>query len=75
MVHEYLQNYPNDLPFTVPVKTTIQQIEYLCGTDWVVGTPPDRMEKGMLALHMKYVEYANLSRPYDLLKSLSTANN
>jgi hypothetical protein len=33
------------------------------------------MEKGMIALHMKYVEYANLSRPYDLLKLTIDSNN
>lgn len=75
MVHEYLQNYPNDLPFTVPTKITIQDIEYLCGTDWEVGTPPDRMEIGMKELRMRYVEYANLSRPYDLLKLAIDSGN
>lgn len=75
MVHEYLQNYPNDLPFTVQVKTTIHDIEHMCGTDWVVGTPPDRMEKGMIALHMKYVEYIHSPRPYDLLKRVLNSGN
>lgn len=72
MVHVYLQN---DLPFIVDTKTTIQDIEHLCGTDWIVGTPPDRMEKGMNALQMKYVEYVNQSRPYDLLKLAIDAGN
>ena len=75
MAYEYLKNFPNDLPFTVPLKTTIQDIEYLCGTDWEVGTPPDRMIRGMNALHMSYVEYANLSRPYELLKLAIDAGN
>jgi len=29
----------------------------------------------MIALHMKYVEYANLSRPYDLLKLAIDSGN
>ena len=75
MVHEYLENQTDELPFPVPVKTTIQDIEYLCGTDWEVGTPPDRMEIGMKALHMKYVEYGNISRPYDLLRLAIDSGN
>jgi hypothetical protein len=29
---------------------TIDEIAIICGTDWFVGTPPDRMKIGMEAL-------------------------
>lgn len=54
---------------------SIQEIYDLCGTDWVVGTPPDRMETAMLALNVKFVEYIKSPRPYDLLKQVIDDNN
>ena len=54
---------------------TIQSICEMCGTDWVVGTPPDRMVKGMDALKIKYVEYIHSPRPYELLKNVIAAVN
>lgn len=61
-----LENRKNDLPFDTELTFTIQDICDMCGTDWIVGTPPDRMEKGLNALKIKYVEYIS-PRPYDLL--------
>jgi ABC-type bacteriocin/lantibiotic exporter with double-glycine peptidase domain len=51
----------------------IEEIAELCETDWVVGTPPERMSKGMRALGLKFVEYQSSPRPYELLKE--TINN
>jgi hypothetical protein len=51
-------------------KFTIKDIETMCGTDWVVGTPPDRMIIGMDKLGIKFVEYIHSPKPYDLLKKV-----
>lgn len=53
-------------------------IEYICnacGTDWAVGTPPDRMEKGMKHFSMKYTEYSHLKDPYKLLQTILSEGN
>lgn len=47
---------------------TIEMIGELCGTDWIVGTPPDRMENGLKALNMKYNIHINDEKPYESLK-------
>lgn len=75
MAFEYILNHPNDLPFTVPVKYTIEDICKMCCTDWVVGTPPDRMEKGLKALNIHYVEHMCSPRPFDLLKQVINDGN
>lgn len=75
MVKHYIANAPNDLPFDVDIKFTIKDIEEMCGTDWVVGTPPDRMEKGMKTLNIPYVEHLNPPHPYKLLKSILSDGN
>ena len=75
MVKHYLQNAPNDLPFDVDLKITIKEIEEMCGTDWIVGTPPDRMIKGMKELKIPYVEHYNPPRPYELLKKILDDGN
>jgi len=48
----------------------IEAIAEMCGTDWIVGTPPDRMEKGFKALEMDYKIHLNDEKPYEKLKSL-----
>lgn len=75
MVKHYLANLPNDLPFDVDIVLTIQDIEEMCETDWVVGTPPDRMEKGMNKLGIKYVEHIHNKKPFDLLKAILDDGN
>lgn len=57
------------------LKLTIQEICEMCGTDWKVGTPPDRMEKGMTALMINYVEYIHSTRPYELLRQVLATGN
>ena len=39
-----------------------------CGTDWVVGTPPDRMAKGLDYMGIKYVEHMMEEDPYQSIK-------
>lgn len=51
----------------------IEEIADLCETDWVVGTPPERMSKGIKSLGLKFIEYQCSPRPYELLKE--TINN
>jgi hypothetical protein len=75
MALKYLLNYPNDLPFDVEIADTVESIAEACGTDWVVGTPPDRMEKGMKSLGMNYVEYIHPKRPFELLKQVIDTGN
>jgi len=57
------------------VKYTIEDIATICGTDWEVGTPPDRMEKGMNSLGIKYVEHINHEKPFDFLKDIIDKGN
>lgn len=71
----YLANKDNDLPFDIEIKYKISDIIELCETDWVVGTPPERMEKGMKALNVKYVEYFSPKRPYELIKQIVEQEN
>ena len=75
MVKHYLVNAPNDLPFQIDIKLTIKEIEDMCGTDWVVGTPPDRMVKGMNELKIPHVEHYNPPRPYELLRTILDDRN
>ncbi len=53
----------------------IESICNMCGTDWEVGTPPDRMEKGMKLLDINYVEYLASPRPYELLRRIINDGN
>lgn len=75
MALKYVLNYPNDLPFDVDITNTVEGIAEACGTDWIVGTPPERMVKGMDAVKIKYVEYIHSKRPFDLLKQVIDAGN
>lgn len=75
MVMEYILNKENDLPFDVEIKYTIEDICKMCGTDWIVGTPPDRMDTGMKMLDMNYTEYIGSPRPYELLRQVLDDGN
>ena len=75
MALNYKLNVPNDLPFDVESKFSIEEICEMCGTDWIVGTPPDRMEKGMSALSLKHIEYQGSPRPFELLREILENNN
>lgn len=75
MALEYVLNQPNDLPFSIQSKYSIEDIAEMCGTDWVVGTPPDKMEKGLKALNLNYIEYQSSPRPYDLIFDVIRSEN
>ena len=75
MALSYLANRDNILPFYVDIKYSVMDICKMCGTDWVVGTPPERMEKGMKELNIKYVEYQSPSKPFDLIKEIINNRN
>jgi ABC-type bacteriocin/lantibiotic exporter with double-glycine peptidase domain len=75
MALRYAVNKHNDLPFSVDIKYSIEDVTKLCGTDSIVGTPPDRMEKGMKALNMNYVEYIHSPKPYELLRDILDSEN
>ncbi len=75
MALRYVLNHPNDLPFDIDIADTVEGIAEACGTDWIVGTPPDRMQKGMDAVKMKYIEYIHPKRPFDLLKQVIDTGN
>ena len=53
----------------------IDEISEICGTDWVVGTPPERMVKGFEKYDMKHVEYMHSPNPYLLLKNVIDSGN
>lgn len=75
MALKYILNEQNSLPFKVEIADTVVGIAEACGTDWIVGTPPDRMEKGLIDLRMKYIEYQYTKNPYDLLKEIILNGN
>lgn len=75
MALNYIINKPNDLQLDVYISKPIQEIADTCGTDWVVGTPPERMIKGFEEYGMKYVEYVHSPDPYSLLKQVIDSDN
>jgi GNAT superfamily N-acetyltransferase len=40
-----------------------------CGTDWVVGTPPDRMKLGLNKLGLRYIEHQHEIEPFQSIKN------
>jgi len=68
-------NKDNMIPFEIEMKHSIEDIANLCGTDWVVGTPPERLATGLAALELKYVEYISSPHPFDLLKIVINNGN
>lgn len=65
----------NDLPWDENFQYSILDICNICGTDWEVGTPPDRMEKGMRELNIPYIEHMGGSKPYELLQRVIEDGN
>mgnify|MGYP000908245831 CR=1 FL=1 len=58
MVHDYF----------VGNRFKISDICRACGTDWVVGTPPERMVKGLQYMGIEYIEHINDENPFDALR-------
>lgn len=54
--------------FFVGDRFKISDICRACGTDWVVGTPPERMIKGLNYMGIKYIEHINEEDPYQSLR-------
>ena len=46
-----------------------------CGTDHIVGTPPDRMKKGLDELGLKYVEHQKEIEPFQSIKNTIDRGN
>ncbi len=68
-------NKDNMIQFDIDMKYSIEDIAKLCGTDWVVGTPPERLANGLNMLNLKYVEYVSSPHPFDLLKTIIDNGN
>lgn len=51
---------------------TILQIADMCGTDWIVGTPPDRMENGFKNLDINYEVHINEEDPFKSIQESIT---
>ena len=58
MVHSSIHGIQNSSQITIP------QIAYMCGTDWLVGTPPDRMENGLKSLSIDYIINEGNEEPF-----------
>ena len=75
MAWYHLINKGNDIQFDIDMKYTIEDVAKFCTTDWVVGTPPEKMVLGLNALNLKYVEYISSPHPFDLLKTVIDNGN
>lgn len=58
MVHDFFVGDRFDVP----------NICQACSTDWVVGTPPERMVKGLNYMGIQYIEHINDEDPFQALK-------
>lgn len=67
MVYDYLKNGKHNI--------TIKEIEVACKTDWIVGTPPERMVLGFQYLNIDYSESIANEKPYELLNSVLSLKN
>lgn len=54
---------------------SIDEICKMCGTDWVVGTPPEFMRKGLNKLEIPYVEHRLEIEPFQSLKNTIDKGN
>ena len=54
---------------------SIDDICHSCGTDWIVGTPPDKMKIGLNELQIKYIEHINENDPFQTIKSAIDKGN
>ncbi len=54
---------------------TIEDISEMCGTDWKVGTPPDRMEKGLNSLNIPFKHHTNIENPFEFLRKVIKSGN
>lgn len=54
---------------------SIEEICKMCGTDWVVGTPPEFMRKGLNQLQIPYIEHQLEIEPFQSLKNTIDKGN
>lgn len=54
---------------------SIDEICKMCGTDWVVGTPPERMKIGLDELNIPYKEHIDEIEPYQSIKNVIDKGN
>lgn len=54
---------------------TIMEIAELCTTDWVVGTPPDKMKLGMDSIGLSYKHHITTNNPFTHLKQVLEKQN
>ena len=54
---------------------SIDDICRMCGTDWVVGTPPEKMKIGLDELGIIYKEHINEVEPYQSIKNVIDKGN
>ena len=66
MVADYLQN---------DKATSISKLCKDCGTDTIVGTPPEKMKNGLDNLNLQYKQHINESDPYTSLQSILKLNH
>jgi len=53
----------------------IDDICKTCGTDWVVGTPPEKMKIGLDNLGIKFIEHSNEIKPYQSIRNVIDKGN
>jgi len=53
----------------------IDDICKTCGTDWVVGTPPEKMKIGLDSLGIKFIEHSNEIEPYQSIRNVIDKGN
>jgi hypothetical protein len=54
---------------------SIEDICKTCGTDWVVGTPPEKMKIGLDKLNIPHKEHINEMEPYQSIKNTIDKGN
>lgn len=68
MVHQLKHNPNFDKTIPIPkANYMIEEIGEFCGTDWVLGTPPERMVKGLGFMRLRFTEFQCSPRPFELL--------
>jgi ABC-type bacteriocin/lantibiotic exporter with double-glycine peptidase domain len=54
---------------------SIDDICMSCGTDWVVGTPPEKMKIGLDKLGIQYKEHISEKEPFQSIKNVIDRSN
>lgn len=49
---------------------TVDEICKYCGTDGIIGTPPERMKRGLDKLKIEYIEHINEENPFQSLRDV-----